>query len=72
MIERLQHLPPGIDGLRASGTVTEQDYETVVAPLLEEAARASELPNKRRLLVPFLVTLTAPDFAFIETFFTTK
>lgn len=39
MIERLEHLPPGIDGLRVSGTVSEQDYETVVAPLLEQAAR---------------------------------
>jgi len=54
MIERLQHLPPGIDGLRASGTVTEQDYETVVAPLLEEAARAS-----RRVRLLYQV---GPDF----------
>ncbi len=39
MIERLDDLPPGIDGLRASGTVSEADYEAAVRPLLEDAAR---------------------------------
>jgi hypothetical protein len=37
MIERLRDLPAGVDGLRASGKVTREDYEEVVRPLLEEA-----------------------------------
>ena len=37
MIERLTGLPAGIEGLRATGTVTREDYERVVVPLLEQA-----------------------------------
>jgi len=37
MIERLQGLPPGIDGLRAHGTVTAEDYRNSVRPLLDQA-----------------------------------
>jgi hypothetical protein len=37
MIERLKDLPSGVDGLRASGKVTREDYEGVVRPLLEDA-----------------------------------
>jgi SpoIIAA-like len=39
MLERLPELPAGIDGLCASGKVTQEDYEKVVLPLLEEARR---------------------------------
>lgn len=37
MIERLSDLPAGVDGLRAKGTVTREDYDSVVQPLLDEA-----------------------------------
>jgi SpoIIAA-like len=37
MIERLRDLPAGVDGLRAMGKVTKEDYDTVLLPLLEEA-----------------------------------
>jgi hypothetical protein len=37
MIERVTDLPAGVEGLRATGTVTREDYEHVVVPLLEEA-----------------------------------
>jgi hypothetical protein len=37
MIERLQDLPAGVDGLRAKGKVTREDYETVLQPILEAA-----------------------------------
>lgn len=37
MIERLTDLPPGVDGLRARGKVTREDYERVVRPMLDEA-----------------------------------
>jgi CBS domain-containing protein len=39
MIERLRDLPPGIDGLRASGIVSGDDYEAAVEPLVDEAER---------------------------------
>jgi len=37
MIERLTDLPAGIDGLRAKGKITREDYDSVVQPLLDEA-----------------------------------
>jgi hypothetical protein len=37
MIERLHDLPAGVDGLRAKGKVTREDYERVLQPILEEA-----------------------------------
>jgi hypothetical protein len=39
VIERLQGLPPGIDGIRPVGTLTPEDYQTVVAPLLDAGLR---------------------------------
>ncbi|MEZ4273357.1 MAG: STAS/SEC14 domain-containing protein [Myxococcota bacterium] len=40
MIERIEGLPEGIDGIRASGKVTKEDYEKAVTPLLEGARRS--------------------------------
>jgi hypothetical protein len=37
MIERLEDVPEGVVGLRASGEVTGEDYRDVLVPLLEEA-----------------------------------
>src|SRR5512146_2555013 len=37
MSERLRDLPAGVEGLRASGSVTKEDYEKVLRPLLEDA-----------------------------------
>ena len=37
MIERLTDLPAGVEGLRAKGKVTREDYEGVVQPVLDEA-----------------------------------
>ncbi len=39
MIERMADVPSGIVAVRAVGTITPEDYETVVVPLLDEAAR---------------------------------
>ena len=39
MIEILPHLPGKIVGIRASGTVTAGDYETVLIPTIEESIR---------------------------------
>jgi hypothetical protein len=39
MIERDLGVPPGIDAVRAVGTLTRQDYDDVVVPLLDAAAR---------------------------------
>ncbi|MEO7110819.1 MAG: STAS/SEC14 domain-containing protein [Polyangiaceae bacterium] len=39
MLERLNDLPPGVEGVRASGKVTVEDYERSLRPLLEEARR---------------------------------
>ncbi|MFI5297649.1 MAG: STAS/SEC14 domain-containing protein [Polyangiales bacterium] len=41
MLERLKDLPAGIDGVRASGTVTRTDYDEVVLPLFDEARRSA-------------------------------
>ncbi|GAA4677609.1 hypothetical protein GCM10023215_07940 [Pseudonocardia yuanmonensis] len=39
MIEKLTGLPDGVLGLRAGGRLTQQDYEDVIRPLVEEAVR---------------------------------
>jgi hypothetical protein len=39
MIERDLDVPPGIDAVRVSGTVTRRDVEDVVGPLLDAAVR---------------------------------
>jgi hypothetical protein len=39
MLERIADLPPDVWGLRATGTVSRDDYEQVVLPELEEARR---------------------------------
>lgn len=37
MIERIQGLPAGVEGLRAKGQVTKDDYVTILQPILDEA-----------------------------------
>ena len=39
MIEKLKDLPRGIDGVRAIGKISKEDYEQVFVPLLDEARR---------------------------------
>lgn len=40
MLERLADLPAGIDGVKAVGRISKEDYERVFEPLLDEARRA--------------------------------
>ena len=54
MLETLPNLPAGIVGVRASGTVTKDDYDRVVWPLLKSAHAEG---RRVRLLYVF-----APDF----------
>lgn len=50
MLERITTLPAGIDGVKALGKVSQQDYQQVLEPLIDEARRA----NRRvRLLYQF-------------------
>ena len=39
MIEKLKDLPRGIDGVKAIGKISKEDYEQVFVPLLDEARR---------------------------------
>jgi hypothetical protein len=39
MIETYSDVPPGIDAVRAVGTLSREDYESVVVPMLDAAAR---------------------------------
>ena len=48
MIERIEGLPDGIDGVRCAGKLTREDYDVVVVPLLDEVRRAN---RKLRCLV---------------------
>jgi hypothetical protein len=59
MIERLQELPPGIDGLRARGTVTAGDYWDQVRPLLDQARREGRRVRLVYQLGPQLDRFTA-------------
>lgn len=50
MLERLTTLPPGIDGVKAVGKISQQDYQQVLGPLLDDARRAG---RRVRLLYQF-------------------
>jgi SpoIIAA-like len=50
MLERLQELPPGIDGVKAVGRVSKEDYERVFDPLIDGARRDA---RRLRLLYQF-------------------
>jgi hypothetical protein len=39
MLERLENMPAGVDGLKAIGKVAKEDYENVFEPLLDDARR---------------------------------
>lgn len=54
MLEPIQNLPTGLYGLRATGTVSKDDYEQALQPLLEEARREG-----RRIRFLYLF---APEF----------
>jgi len=54
MIERLLDLPGGVEGLRAKGRVTREDYDAVVQPILDDARSQG---RRLRLLYQF-----GPDF----------
>ena len=51
MLEPLKDLPPGVDGIRATGRVTKDDYERVFAPMLEGAHREG---RRVRLIYQFV------------------
>ena len=40
MLERMEGLPHGIDGVKAAGQVTGADYRRVIEPMIEEAQRS--------------------------------
>ena len=50
MLERLQELPEGIDGVKAVGRVSREDYERVFEPLIDSARREG---RRIRLLYQF-------------------
>lgn len=56
MIERIDEMPAGTIGLRASGKLTREDYQEVLEPALKEGVEAGEL----RLL------FVMPDFDGLE------
>jgi hypothetical protein len=43
MIERIDDMPAGTVGFRASGKLTRDDYRNVLEPVLREAAEAGEI-----------------------------
>jgi hypothetical protein len=56
MIERIQDMPAGTIGLRASGKLSREDYQQVLEPALREGVESGEL----RLL------FAMPDFDGLE------
>ncbi len=59
MIERLHDMPPGVDGLRASGVITQSDYGQVVQPLLAEARHAGRRVRLLYQIGPEFVRFTS-------------
>lgn len=58
MIESIHNLPPGVDGLRLDRTITREDIDLVVLPLLEEA---HENGQRLRLLAEVPSTFECVD-----------
>jgi SpoIIAA-like len=56
MIERIEDVPAGVIGLRASGKLTKDDYETVLEPAVKEAVDSGEAR----------VLFVLPDFDGLE------
>ena len=56
MIERIDDVPAGVIGLRASGKVTKDEYESVLEPALKEAIDSGEAR----------VLFVLPDFDGLE------
>lgn len=56
MIERIDDVPAGVIGLRASGKLTKDDYVNVMEPALKEAAETGEAR----------VLFVLPDFDGLE------
>ena len=56
MIERIDDVPPGVIGLRASGRLTKDEYESVLEPALKEAIDSYEAR----------VLFVLPDFDGLE------
>jgi hypothetical protein len=56
MVERLEDVPPGVIGIRASGKLTRDDYREVLEPALNEATATGEAR----------VLFVLPDFEGLE------
>jgi hypothetical protein len=56
MIERMDDVPAGVIGIRASGKLTKDDYESVLEPALKEAVETGEAK----------VLFVLPDFDGLE------
>jgi hypothetical protein len=56
MIERMDDVPAGVIGIKASGKLTKDDYESVLEPALKEAADSGEAR----------VLFVLPDFDGLE------
>jgi SpoIIAA-like len=56
MIERMDDVPAGVIGIRASGKLTKDDYERVLEPALKEAVETGEAK----------VLFVLPDFDGLE------
>ena len=56
MIERIEDMPAGVIGLRASGKLTKDDYRNVLEPALKEATDSGEAR----------VLFVLPDFDGLE------
>jgi hypothetical protein len=56
MIERMDDVPAGVIGLRASGKLTKDDYQSVMEPALNEAIESGEAR----------VLFVLPDFDGLE------
>jgi hypothetical protein len=56
MIERIDDLPAGVIGVRASGKLTRDDYRNVLEPALNEATESGEAR----------VLFVLPDFSGLE------
>ncbi len=59
MLQFMEGLPSGIVGIRATGTITKEDYTDVLAPKLDELSKNGEKPNYLTVFETDLTDITA-------------
>ena len=64
MLEKLNDLPSGVDGVKAVGRISKEDYEQVMVPLMDAAREDAKIGLRYlRLFEGWAIASVAPKLA---------